>query len=141
MILFSLFSIKYYFVSCFSMKNMVTHGVCFHVDMLNLNNINFFVLMTVIGDQHFPYQYESLNDPWSLYTYISTSINHFGSTPSHSKKVLLCYSIQRTRSNQLCKVIKYFITDILCRFLCQAFQTPEVNLIIASYFYLNIDKR
>lgn len=80
MILFSLFSIKYYFVSCFSMKNMVTHGVCFHVDMLNLNNINFFVLMTVIGDQHFPYQYKALDDPWSLYAYISTSINHFGLT-------------------------------------------------------------
>lgn len=92
MILFSLFSIKYYFVSCFSMKNMVTHGVCFHVDMLNLNNINFFVLMTVIGDQHFPYQYKALDDPWSLYAYISTSINHFELTsqPPPTPKKFIC---------------------------------------------------
>lgn len=54
------------------MKNMVTHVVCFHVDMLDLNNINFFVLMTIIGDQHFPYQYESLDDPCiGLCTHIS----------------------------------------------------------------------
>lgn len=100
--------------------------------------------MTLIGDQNFPYQYEALDDPWPLYAYISMSINHFGLTsqpPLPPKKVLLCYSIKQIQSYQLCKLIKYFITDILCRFLCQTLQTSEDSLIIASCFYLNIDKR
>lgn len=100
--------------------------------------------MILIGDQPFPYQYEVLCDPVVFVrNNINTSFNHFELTksPWSTKSYFIHVAFMVPEVTHECNLIYYFITDTACQCMCHAFQNPEGNLIIATYSYLNIDKR